>query len=69
MALRRTYRMTLAVVAMLGTAACVPQDNAPRAASAAAGDLVFVLVSSGPRLRARMVGWEDSALGCGWVPG
>ena len=36
MALRRTYRITLAVVAMLSTAACVPQNNAPKAASATA---------------------------------
>ena len=36
MALRRTYRITLAVVALLSTAACVPQNNAPKAVSAAA---------------------------------
>ena len=35
MALRRAYRITLALVALLSTAACVPQNTAPKAASAA----------------------------------
>jgi hypothetical protein len=36
MALRRTCRITLALVALLSTAACVPQNNAPKAASTVA---------------------------------
>jgi hypothetical protein len=36
MALSRTYRITLGLVALLSLGACVPQNNAPKAASAAA---------------------------------
>jgi len=36
MALSRTCRITLGLVAVLSLAACVPQNNAPKAASAAA---------------------------------
>jgi len=36
MALRRTFRVTLLSIPLLTAAACVPQNNAPKAASAAA---------------------------------
>ena len=36
MALRRTFRMTLLSIPLLTAAACVPQNNAPKAASATA---------------------------------